>query len=92
LALVIRACTKSRREKNYKAKRREVLFMKVFQWNNVVAGLLILMFAAILLGDAILVTYTSSNEVLSPNDVKGITGLAFLFIATFILIKARESK
>jgi len=69
-----------------------MLFMKVFQWNNIVAGLLVLMFAAILLGDAILVTYTSSNEVLSPNDVKGITGLAFLLIATFILIKARESK
>ena len=69
-----------------------MLFMKVFQWNNIVAGLLVLMFAAILLGDAILVTYTSSNEVLSPNDVKGITGLAFLLIATFILTKARESK
>ena len=69
-----------------------MLFMKVFQWNNIVAGLLVLMFAAILLGDAILVTYTSSNEVFSPNDVKGITGLAFLLIATFILIKARESK
>ena len=66
--------------------------MKVFQWNNIVVGLLVLMFAAILLGDSILVTYTSASEVLSSNDVKGITGLAFLFIATFILVKARESK
>jgi len=66
--------------------------MKVFQWNNIVVGLLVLMFAAILLGDAILVTYTSAGEVLSPNDVKGIAGFAFLLIAIFILIKARESK
>ena len=67
-------------------------FMKVFQWNNIVVGLVVLMFAAILLGDSILVTYTSASEVLSPNDVKGITGLVFLFIAGFILVKARESK
>jgi len=66
--------------------------MKVFQWNNIVAGLLVLMFALILLGDAILVTFTSADELFSPNDVKGITGLAFLLIATFILIKARENK
>jgi len=66
--------------------------MKVFQWNNIVAGLLVLMFALILLGDAILVTFTSADELFSPNDVKGITGLAFLLIATFILIKAREDK
>jgi len=50
------------------------------------------MFALILLGDAILVTFTSADELFSPNDVKGITGLAFLLIATFILIKARENK
>ena len=66
--------------------------MKVFQWNNVVAGLIILLLAAILLGDAILVTFTSAAELFSPNDVKGITGLAFLIIAAFILVKARESK
>ena len=66
--------------------------MKVFQWNNIVAGLLVLMFALILLGDSILVTYTSSNEILSANDVKGITGFTFLLIATFILLRARESK
>ena len=66
--------------------------MKVFQWNNVVAGLIVLLFAAILLGDAINVTFISTDELFSPNDVKGITGLAFLIIATFILIKARENK
>ncbi len=50
------------------------------------------MFALILLSDAVLVTFTAASEVFSSNDVKGITGLAFLIIATFILIKARESK
>ena len=66
--------------------------MEIFQWNNVVAGLIILLFAVILLGDAILVTFTSAAELFSPNDVKGITGLAFSIIAAFILLKASESK
>jgi uncharacterized membrane protein len=66
--------------------------MKVFKWNNIVAGLVVLLFAVILLGDAILVTFTSAEELFSPNDVKGITGLAFLVIAAFIIIKARENK
>jgi uncharacterized membrane protein len=69
-----------------------MLFLKIFQWNNIVAGLLVLMFAAILLVDAMLVTYNQSGIPLSPNDVKGITGFVFLLIAIFILIKARESK
>jgi len=51
-------------------------------------GILVIMFAAILLGDAMLVTYTSSSEVLSPNDVKGITGFVFVIIAAFFFWKA----
>ncbi len=58
--------------------------------DNVVVGLLVLMFAAILLGDAMLVTYTSASEVLSPNDVKGITGFVFVIIAVLIFVKARD--
>jgi len=58
--------------------------------DNIVVGLLVLMFAAILLGDAMLVTYISASEVLSPNDVKGITGFVFVIIAILIFIKARE--
>jgi len=69
-----------------------MLVMKVFQWNNIVVGLLVLMFAAILLGDAILVTYNQSGIPLTSNDVKGIAGFTFLLVAIFILIKARESK
>jgi len=66
--------------------------MKVFQWNNIVAGLLVLMFAIILAVDALLVTWGQLGIPLSDNDVKGITGLTFVIIAGFILVKARESK
>jgi len=57
---------------------------------NIIIGLLVLMFAAILLGDAMLVTYTSTGETLSPNDVKGITGFVFVIIAVLIFLKARD--
>jgi hypothetical protein len=58
--------------------------------DNVVIGLLILMFAAILFVDAMLVTFNQSGIPLSSNDVKGITGLVFVIIAVFMLIKARN--
>ena len=57
---------------------------------NVVIGLLILMFATILSVDAILVTWNQSGIPLSPNDVKGITGFVFVIISVYILIKARS--
>jgi len=57
---------------------------------NVVIGLLVLMFAAILFVDAMLVTWNQSGIPMSPNDVKGITGFTFLLVAIFILIKARD--
>ncbi len=66
--------------------------MKIFHWNNIVAGLFVLMFAIILAVDAILVTWGQPGIPLSDNDVKGITGITFVIIAGFILIKARESK
>ena len=69
-----------------------MLFMKVFHWNNVVAGLLVLMFAIILAVDALLVSWGQPGIPLSDNDVKGITGITFVIIAGFILVKALESK
>ena len=66
--------------------------MKIFHWNNIVAGLLILMFAIILAVDALLVTWGQPGIPLSDNDVKGITGITFVIIAGFILVKARENK
>jgi len=69
-----------------------MVFMKVFHWNNVVVGLLVLMLAVILAVDALLVTWGQPGIPLSDNDVKGITGLAFFFVASYMLIQARESK
>ncbi len=57
--------------------------------DNVVIGLLVLMFAAILFVDAILVTWNQAGIPLSSNDVKGITGFGFVLVAAFILLKAR---
>ncbi len=69
-----------------------MLFMKTFHWNNIVVGLLVLMFAVILAVDALLVTYGQPGIPLTSNDVKGITGVTFVLTAVFMLIKARESK
>ncbi len=59
---------------------------------NIVVGLLVLMFAVILAVDAILVTWGGSGIPLSGNDVKGITGVTFVLTAVYMLLKARESK
>ena len=80
------------RRKNYKVKLSKMLFMKIFHWNDIIVGLLVLMFAVILAVDALLVTWGQPGIPLSDNDVKGITGLTFFFIASYVLIKAREGK
>jgi len=69
-----------------------MLFMKIFHWDNIVVGLLVLMFAVILAVDAILVTWGQPGIPLSGNDVKGITGTTFVLVAIYMLLKARESK
>lgn len=56
--------------------------------DNLVVGIIVICFAALLLADAILTTYTPANQILSPNDVKGITGVVFGVIAVLIFIKA----
>jgi hypothetical protein len=73
--------------KNYKVISLKQQFMKT---EDVVLGLLVLMFAAILFGDAVLTTFNPDSMMLSPNDVKGIAGFTFLLIAILLLIKARE--
>ncbi len=57
---------------------------------NVVIGLLVLMFAVILAVDAILVTFGQPGIPLSGNDVKGITGTIGVLAAILILLKARK--
>jgi len=48
------------------------------------------MFAVILFGDAVMTTFNPDGMLLSPNDVKGIAGFAFLLTAIWIFIKSRE--
>ena len=62
-----------------------MLFMKI---EYAIFGMLVIMFAAILFVDAILVTYNQPGIPLSPNDVKGITGLVFVIVAAFFFWKA----
>jgi len=56
--------------------------------DNVVVGIIIICFAALLLGDAILTTNNPAGQILSPNDVKGILGMMSVVAAGFIFWKA----
>jgi hypothetical protein len=56
--------------------------------DNVVVGIIVICFAALLLGDAYLTTYNPASQILSPNDVKGIVGMVFVVTAGFIFWKA----
>jgi len=71
--------------KNYKALRQNKPSMKI---DNLIMGTIVIAFAALLLADAIQTTYTPANQILSPNDVKGITGMVFVVIAALIFVKA----
>ena len=73
--------------KNYKVIPPKAIFMKI---DNLVVGIIVIFFAAILLADAYLTTYTPANELFSPNDVKGIAGMVFVVMAGFIFWKARK--
>jgi putative Ca2+/H+ antiporter (TMEM165/GDT1 family) len=78
---------KPQKAKDYKARRRKMLSMKI---ENLVEGILVIIFGAILFADAFQVTYNPASQLLSPNDVKGIAGFVFIVIAIFYFIKARE--
>ena len=58
--------------------------------DNIVIGLLVLLFAVVLAVDAVLVTWGQPGIPLSSNDVKGIAGTIGILGAIFILIKARK--
>ena len=58
--------------------------------DNVVFGIIVICFAALLLGDAILTTYNPASQILSSNDVKGIVGMILVVTAAFIFWKARK--
>jgi len=80
---------KSQKAKNYKVRGRKMLSMKI---ENLVEGILVTIFGAILFADAVQVTYNPASQLLSPNDVKGIAGFVFIVIAIFYFIKSREKK
>ena len=58
--------------------------------DNVVVGIITICFAALLLGDAYLTTYNPANQILSPNDVKGIVGMICVVLAGFLFWRARK--
>jgi hypothetical protein len=49
--------------------------------DNLVAGIIVLAFAGILLADAILTTVDPASQMFTPNDVKGIVGMALVVLA-----------
>jgi len=58
--------------------------------DNLIMGIIVILFAAILLYDAIQTTYTPANQLFSPNDVKGITGMVLVVVAAFMFWKAKK--
>jgi hypothetical protein len=58
--------------------------------DNLVAGLIVLALGAILLADAVLTTVDPSSQLFTPNDVKGIVGMALVVLAALYFKKARE--
>ncbi len=58
--------------------------------DNLVAGIIVIFFAAILLVDAIQTTYDVTRQLFSPNDVKGMTGIVLLVTAALLFRKAMK--
>lgn len=58
--------------------------------DNLVVGLIVIAFGAILFADAVLTTVDPSSQLFSPNDVKGIIGMALVVIAAIYFKKAKE--
>jgi len=56
--------------------------------DNLVLGIIVILFAALFIGDAIMTTYNPASQILSPNDVKGVVGMVLLVLAGFIFWKA----
>ena len=57
---------------------------------NLLVGVIVIAFAALLLVDAILTTYDPASQLFSPNDVKGIVGMVLVVLAASYFQKIRE--
>jgi len=78
---------RARIAKNYKEIRQNSLFMKI---DNLVAGLIVIAFGALLLADAILTTVDPASQLFSPNDVKGMVGMVLVVLAAIYFKKTKE--
>lgn len=58
--------------------------------DNLIIGLIVIAFAAILLADAILTTVDPASQLFSPNDVKAMVGMALVVLAASYFTKTRE--
>lgn len=58
--------------------------------DNLVAGLIVIAFGALLLADAILTTVDPASQLFSPNDVKGMVGMVLVVIAAIYFKKTKE--
>ena len=57
---------------------------------NLVVGVIVIAFAALLLVDAILTTYDPASQLFPPNDVKGIVGMVLVVLAASHFRRIRE--
>lgn len=55
-----------------------------------VAGLIVIVFAALLFADAVLATVSPESQLFSPNDVKGMVGVTLIVVAATYFRKAKE--
>jgi hypothetical protein len=72
--------------KNYKANPRTLAIMKI---DALVVGLIVIVFGALLLADAILTTVDPASMLFSPNDVKGMVGVVLVVISAFYFKRAK---
>jgi ABC-type antimicrobial peptide transport system permease subunit len=54
-----------------------------------VVGLIVIVFGALLLADAILTTVDPASMLFSPNDVKGMVGVVLVVISAFYFKRAK---
>jgi len=57
--------------------------------DKLVIGAIVLALAAILLADAILTTVDPASQMFTPNDVKGIVGMALVVVAASYFLKTK---
>jgi hypothetical protein len=75
--------------KNCKVNPQKFVIMKI---DNLVVGLIVISFGALLLADAILTTVDLDSMLFSPNDVKGMVGVVLVVISAFYFKRAKNKQ